>query len=213
MNEKRDLEITALIKRAYDPVMTEPVPPRLVMRQASWIPMARAAAVFTLGLGIGLAAYPLVFPRTGGSAAAAAGLPMRAARAHAVYVTEVRHPVEVDASQEQHLVAWLSKRLGMSLRVPVLAEEGFSLLGGRLLPGPEGPVAQFMYQDATGKRLTLYVTRPARVETPTSFRFAQEGGVSVFYWIDRDCGYALSADIDRTSLAKVANAVYRQLEP
>ena len=213
MSEKRDREITALLKRTYDPVMTEPVPARLIMRPAPWLPLMRAAAVFALGLALGLAAYPLVFPQRTAVAANSMGLPMRAARAHAIYVSEVRHPVEVEASQEQHLVAWLSKRLGVNLRVPVLAEEGFSLLGGRLLPGPEGPVAQFMYQDATGKRLTLYVTRPGRVETPTSFRFAQEGGVSVFYWIDRDCGYALSADIDRTSLAKVANAVYRQLEP
>src|SRR3954470_2831347 len=170
MSDKRDQEITALIKRAYDPVMTEPVPARLIMRPASWIPMIRAAAVFALGLGLGLVAYPLVFPAAPAFTAGAAGFPTRAARAHAVYVTEVRHPVEVDASQEQHLVAWLSKRLGISLRVPVLAEEGFSLLGGRLLPGPEGPVAQFMYQDATGSRLTLYVSRRANAESTTAFR-------------------------------------------
>ena len=47
----------------------------------------------------------------------------------------------------------------------------------------------------------------------TAFRFAQEGPVSVFYWIDRDCGYALSGEIDKPSLARVASAVYRQLEP
>jgi anti-sigma factor RsiW len=211
MNERRDQEITALIKRTYDPVMTEPVPARLIMRQAPWLPVARAAALLALGIGLGLALAPFVLPRP--ASMVANGFPMRAARAHAVYVSEVRHPVEVDASQEAHLVAWLSKRLGTKLRVPLLADEGFNLLGGRLLPGNEGPVAQFMYQDASGTRLTLYVTRPGKGDTPTAFRFAQEDKVAVFYWVDRECGYALSGDIDRPRLAKVANTVYRQLEP
>jgi anti-sigma factor RsiW len=139
-------------------------------------------------------------------------LPARAARAHLVYASEVRHPVEVDATQQDHLVKWLSKRLGTELKVPVLSKEGFELLGGRLLPGNEGPVAQFMYQEASGKRLTLYVTRPHQGDELTAFRFAQEGPVSVFYWIDRECGYALSGEVDRPTLARVASTVYKQLE-
>ena len=97
--------------------------------------------------------------------------------------------------------------------MPLLTGEGFELLGGRLLPGVDGPVAQFMYQDPTGKRLTLYVTKPHKGDEVTAFRFAQEGKVSVFYWIDRECGYALSGELDKTQLARVASSVYRQLEP
>lgn len=81
----------------------------------------------------------------------------RAAVAHVVYSPEVRHPVEVAADQEAHLVAWLSKRLGTPLKIPRLDGLGFALVGGRLLPGGQGPVAQFMYQDGQGQRLTLYV--------------------------------------------------------
>ena len=44
----------------------------------------------------------------------------RAANAHAVYVPEVRHPVEVGADQEAHLVQWLSKRLAVPVRAPAL---------------------------------------------------------------------------------------------
>jgi anti-sigma factor RsiW len=139
-------------------------------------------------------------------------LPERAARAYLVYAPEVRHPVEVDAKEQDHLVKWLSKRLDFGLKVPVLTDEGFELLGGRLLPGSDGPVAQFMYQDATGKRLTLYVSRPGKGERPTAFRFSQEGRVSVFYWVDRDCGYALSGEMDKGQLARVADTVYHQLE-
>ena len=66
---------------------------------------------------------------------------------------------------------------------------------GRLLPGDDRPVAQFMYQEASGKRLTLYVSARAKTDAQTAFRIAQEGSVSVFYWIDGRYGYALSGDL------------------
>jgi anti-sigma factor RsiW len=215
----RLIEQRRQLKERFDPVMLEPVPERLRLRRPSWIGYARAAAVLAAGIGIGLVApspwragsQPV--PIASAPAPANAGLPARAARAHAVYASEVRHPVEVEAAQRDHLVAWLSKRLGTPLKVPVLAEEGFELLGGRLLPGPDGPVAQFMYQEATGKRLTLYVSARAKQEGPTAFRFAQEGPVSVFYWIDGNWGYALSGEIDKPALSRVSTSVYRQLNP
>jgi anti-sigma factor RsiW len=138
----------------------------------------------------------------------------RAALAHATYAPEVRHPVEVGADQEQHLVAWLSKRLGSPVRAPKLDGEGMALVGGRLLPGETGPVAQFMYQCARGRRVTLYVRTEAPDHRETAFRYARENSVRVFYWIDRTFGYALSsADLDRDELLKLANVAYRQLNP
>ena len=135
----------------------------------------------------------------------------RAAVAHAVYTPEVRHPVEVGADQETHLVQWLSKRLGTPLRVPHLGALGYELVGGRLLPGAKGPAAQFMYQNAAGQRLTLYVRSNAGDNRETAFKYAREGTVSVFYWLDGPLGYALSGEMDRAALLRVADAVYRQL--
>ena len=201
-----------LLRRQFDTVLTEPIPARMYLKRPAWLDYARAAVFVAAGVAIGLA-LPLLRPAPANPAAAMTPLPIRAARAHLVYSPEVRHPVEVEAKEQDHLVKWLSKRLEMPLKVPVLSSEGFELLGGRLLPGNDGPVAQFMYQDATGKRLTLYVTRPHKGDEITAFRFAQEGRVSVFYWIDRDSGYALSGELDRTQLARVASSVYRQLEP
>lgn len=137
----------------------------------------------------------------------------RAAVAHVVYSPEVRHPVEVGADQEAHLVSWLSKRLGAPLKVPHLGTIGYTLVGGRLLPGDRGPVAQFMYQDAKGQRLTLYVRTNPDDTRETAFRFAQEKNVGVFYWLDRKLGYALSGEVEKSELLRVASAVYRQLNP
>jgi anti-sigma factor RsiW len=204
-------EQTAAIRRQYDAVLTEPIPARLYLKSPAWIDYARAAVVLAVGVAIGLA-IPYLAPAPAPASIVALQLPIRAARAHLVYSPEVRHPVEVDATQQDHLVKWLSKRLDLPLKVPKLTGEGFELLGGRLLPGGEGPVAQFMYQDAGGRRLTLYVTPTHKAGTLTSFRFAKEGDVSVFYWIDEDCGYALSGQVDKGTLARIASLVYKQLE-
>jgi anti-sigma factor RsiW len=215
---KPDDDLSRLLHERFDPVLLEPVPARLHLRPPAWIGYARAASILAAGIAIGLA-MPLAWQEARGPApvasapAAAPGFAARAARAHLVYAVEVRHPVEVDASQQEHLVNWLSKRLGTKLKVPVLAAEGYDLLGGRLLPGPEGPVAQFMYQESSGRRLTLYVSARAGSEGPTAFRFAQEGAVSVFYWIDGNWGYALSGEVDRPTLSRISTSVYRQLNP
>lgn len=211
-----DDDLRRMLHERFDPVLLEPIPARMHLRRPAWLDYAQAASVLAFGIAIGLA-MPYAWreaPAPGLAASAPApALPARAARAHLVYAVEVRHPVEVDATQQEHLVAWLSKRLGTKLKVPVLASEGFELLGGRLLPGAEGPVAQFMYQEASGKRLTLYVSARAKSEGQTAFRFAQEGNVSVFYWIDGNWGYALSGEIDKAALSRVSTSVYRQLNP
>jgi anti-sigma factor RsiW len=140
-----------------------------------------------------------------------ASLPQQAAIAHVVYSAEVLHPVEVGADQEAHLVKWLSKRLGNEVRPPDLNQAGFQLVGGRLLPGSDGPAAQFMYQDAKGLRLTLYVRTHAPDARDTAFRYEKSDRVGVFYWVDGPLGYALSGELDRARLLDVAKLVYHQL--
>jgi len=204
----------AALHREFDAVLDEPVPDRLQVRRRWRLPpLARyAAALAWIALGgvIGwqLHAYDSMSSRTESATWA-----RRAAIAHAVYSPEVRRPVEVGADQEGQLVAWLSKRLGTQLKVPHLGDLGYSLVGGRLLPGERGPVAQFMYQDAKGQRLTLYVRTNPDETRETAFRFAQENNVGVFYWLDRKLGYALSGEVDKAELLRVATAVYRQLNP
>lgn len=204
----------------YDPVLGEPVPERLAsaaLRRPRWRAAAAIAGWIALGAAVGgVAGWELRAPAPISAAAQPEGtiLARRAALAHATYAPEVRHPVEVGADQEQHLIAWLSKRLGSDVKAPRLDGEGMALVGGRLLPRDPGPVAQFMYQNAQGRRVTLYLRTEGPDHGETAFRYVREGDVRVFYWIDRKFGYALSsADLDHDELLKLANAVYRQLNP
>lgn len=203
-------EQNAALRSLYNSVLDEPVPAGLLaVHSNAWRRYAAVAAVFALGIGLGwmvrgMFVTPQIVP---------VSLARLAATAHAVYAPEVRHPVEVTANEEDHLVGWLSKRLGTTLKAPKLAPLGYELVGGRLLSGPQGPVAHFMYQDGRGQRLTLYVSRQRGEPRDTAFRFSQEDRVSVFYWVDGNFGYALSGEMKREQLLQVAEVVYKQLNP
>ena len=225
------------LRALFNPVLEEPLPQRLrlaarpqtpwyVQRMTAGIAIAVVSGVAGWGLRGGLGTEPgggMVAQHTPSAitVASATGFAQRAAIAHAVYSPDVRRAVEVGADHEDQLVAWLSKRMGSSMKPPHLQALGYALDGGRLLPGDKGPVAQFMYHDNTGAKLTLYVSNeinglgaaaPDQKNQETAFRFAQEGSVNVFYWVNGPFGYAISADADKAELARVSGEVYRQLE-
>jgi len=235
----------------FDPVLDEQPPQRLLkfvrpraglhtpwylQRLAAGVAIAVISGATGWGLGGGL---PVAGGADSGRLAAASSAPggitrvstngfaQRAAVAHAVYSPDARRPVEVDAAHEDQLVAWLSKRMGAPMKPPHLQAQGYTLEGGRLLPGGQGPVAQFMYRNELGSKLTPYVSndlvdvdsaagpdkapQPGAKNADTAFRHAREGAVNVFYWVDGPFGYALSSDADRSVLAQVSAEVYRQL--
>jgi len=206
-------EQNKILRALFDSVLDEPIPPKWQSSRRHWSfplrPVAAASVCIIVG---GLLGWALRGEYAGRSAKRV-DFARQAAMAHAVYTPEVRHPVEVSAQQEEHLVGWLSKRLGAPLKAPHLLDLGYELVGGRLLPGDQGPVAQFMYQDKNGQRLTLYIKTDAGTGRETAFRFSQEGTVGVFYWIDRQLSYALSGELRKTELLQVADAIYKKLNP
>lgn len=208
------------LHQRFDHVLSEPVPAAMrTPRRRMFAELPRRAAVAASWLLVGLAGgwfahmalgEPTVVERV---VAVAPPMPAQAAVAHAAYASEVRHPVEVGADEEAHLVRWLTNRMGKPVKAPKLEAMGYRLMGGRLLPGSETGVAcQFMYESANGTRVTLFIRTPNPGQSETAFRFATErNGISVFYWIDRNLAYALSANLPKDELKRLAREVYEQL--
>jgi anti-sigma factor RsiW len=229
------------LRARLDGVLDEPVPDALVQvvwsrpsRRWAWTEgwqrWAAGLAVFALGGVLGAA----LMWRAQGETTSLASMAepawvKRAAVAHAVYVPEVRHPVEVKA-QEEHLSRWLTKRLDVPVKLFDLRAQGFELVGGRLLPDASGPSAQLMYQavaapgtpavqdaDAKPMRVTVYLRKPDN-NTPAAFRFEQQGALGMFYWVEGQsehgsaCGYALVGELPREKLLALAEAIYQQGE-
>ena len=196
----------------YDPLLLEPHQLRVPVEPRShWRRWGGLAATLALGIALGYVARGSL-----SMVGASAPIVREAALAHAAFVPEVRHPVEVVASEEQHLVTWLSKRLSVPLKAPSLMAAGYQLLGGRLLPPTQSsdpaPMALLMYENAQGRRLSLLIKRES-TNRETAFRYADDQGARVFYWVDGPLGYALAGDVPKEELQSVARLVYQQLNP
>ena len=168
--------------------------------------IAASIAIFTVGIGLG---YVLPKPdnRAGNELVVFAE---QARAAHALYVSEVLHPVEVAATERDHLQTWLSNRLGAAIIAPQLGETGYTLIGGRLLPAGDNASALFMYENENGDRLSLLSTHGA-AETSQSFRFDETEGYLTIFWQDGPWQYSLVGALERDPMDQIAREIHEQL--
>jgi anti-sigma factor RsiW len=220
---------------AFDEVLYEPLPKRLRVdhyrgqsswagRLSDWIglgrlgPTMRFAGVALLLLTSGGGGW-LLHDRYSGVQVEtpAMSFARQAANAHLVFASDLRHPVEFGADQQDSLLLWLSERLGEALHAPNLQGLGFNLVGGRLLPASGQPAAQLMYENLDAHRITLYI----RARWATAVNGAQEGtvsyaagesGISMVYWMEGKLVYGLIGPMDREQLFSAAKNIQQQLQ-
>jgi len=199
------------IRACYGATANEPVPPRfdldrLAQPRRNWRVIAAATILAAV---TGGAAGWIAHGVSASSQSRFEQFSAEALAAHNLYVTEVRHPIEVGAG-EDHLMPWLSRRVGVTLRAPNLEAYSLKLLGGRLLPGPNGAAALFMYETPAGERYTFYC---ARANTPrTALRYSAAGDAAAVLWVESDMGYVVSGPAERDRLIKIAQSAYREVE-
>ncbi len=224
------------LRQLQRPLLDEPLPPSLLaaaervaaahQQSDQWWRWGGIAAGVLMAFGVGWLSHgrwAASRPDTAQMLAKARGTEQEFARqaalAHAVYVPEVRHAVEVAAAQQEHLLQWLSKRLDKSLKVPDLSPQGYEFVGGRLLPGDGGnggSRAQFMFQNAGGERVTLYLgtlssSTAATASRDTPLTYSAAGPVPEIYWVGHGFAYALAGKLPRDDLMKLAQVVYEQI--
>jgi anti-sigma factor RsiW len=220
------------LHRLYDEVLYEPLPARLRVeryrgrtswwaRSLGWLGLAdlglvpRTAGIAALLLAGGLSGWTLNNQYAGvAPEAPAVSFTQQALNAHVLYASDMQHPVEFGADQENSFLLWLSERLGQAVHAPDLADLNFTLVGGRLLPASGEPAAQLMYENPDAQRITLYIrsgweTPPGAAKDGT-INFAGEGGVSTVYWTSGPLAYALGGALDREQLFAIAKIIQQQ---
>jgi anti-sigma factor RsiW len=202
-----------LIRERFGRLAMETPPRRLAIehltqRRYGAIVAAIAAtiAAFLIGAGAGWSARGIEVA----SPSELARFTTDALVAYRLYTVEVRHPVEVPGDQRPHLVEWLSKRVGSPLHPPELDKQGLKLVGGRLLPGPTGPSAFFMYENPSGERFTLYCGRVK--DGQTALRYTSGEQNAAYYWVDQNLAYVLSGPAEAGALREIAQAAYDQID-
>jgi anti-sigma factor RsiW len=93
----------------------------------------------------------------------------------------------------------------------MLTARGFELTGGRVLPGDDGTIVEYMYRNASGERLTVCVATRTTEAATTAFRLYRDGPVKVYYWADGRFSYAVSGGMSAQMLLHVSHDVYAQL--
>jgi anti-sigma factor RsiW len=204
------------LRAAFADVSAQPLPPelnlqrlveaRLLRRTSPWWRFA-AAVLLSLGLG-GMAGWYLTAgPRPDRNALAMSVLQQQAMASHAVYTSDARHPIEVAAGDDTQLAQWLSNRLHRDVAPPDLSSLGYRLLGGRLLATERGGAAAlFVYQDASGTRLSLLL-RPMAPELHTGREDVARGSVNGCAWITDGMGYAVVASTTDAAVERVADQI------
>jgi anti-sigma factor RsiW len=111
-----------------------------------------------------------------------ASAPQHAYDAHSFYVREGRHVVEVPAADKDHLMKWLSGRLGAQVGPADLTGAGYQLLGGRLLPAGAYAAGIYMYENAQHDRITQYISAEPGVSGISAPQCEARQTVSLCVW-------------------------------
>lgn len=200
-----------MLKDAYASSLHEPVPQHLTaMLESTHRPRLRsfaaiAAAIMLVLLG-GMAGW---FLRS--DMPSAPNMGAEALAAHRLYALDTAHAVDVAADDKAALQAWLTRRVGLSFHLPDLTREGYSLLGGRLLPGDNGATALLMYESATGQRISvLLALSPKDQDSALAISFKEK--FTVCSWRDGKMAVAVTGELTRDPMMRLATSIYEQLE-
>ena len=132
-----------------------------------------------------------------------------AAQAHQVFGGDSQRPVELTAASRAEMVAWFTGHLGEAVEIPSLHAIGLRLVGGRLLTGEDGPVAQLIYEDRGGRRLTLALSSEPTDAGP-EIQIVEVSGLTAGYWQDGELAYAVVAETSEQQLVAIASEIGAQ---
>lgn len=137
------------------------------------------------------------------AAAAVPGFVADAAGAHAVFAEDTIHPVEFTSADEPVMQAWFQSHLGPGAVIPHLEQIGFDLIGGRLLGDAEGAMAQILYKNAKGDKITLVFGKRA-VPGGDELKLVHVGKRYASYWRQGEYSWAVVEDSPGADVSAVA---------
>lgn len=133
------------------------------------------------------------------------GLLRRASEAHGIFAQDRDAPVEFAGQASVRLQAYLARRTGADVHAPNLLAQGLHLLGGRVLPLPEGVAAMLVYEGTDGQRFGLSIARVAVAgDGGLQFHYAESAAIHAVRWAAGDEAYVLTGEASRADLLALA---------
>jgi anti-sigma factor RsiW len=203
------------IRRLYSPVLSEPVPERLQAvldeRRRGWAlgPVARAAIASGLILVAGFTGW--VIGQRGQSEpwpmpALVEQMLMTDKQPYFISSSDSDRNLDQAMKETTRPLDWLSHQIAVSLQLPDLTSQGFTLVEKRLVSSNDPQAVQVIYATSSGRRLSLFLRTRWQDETP-QFRFAEKDGVMMVYWLEGPLAYALAGQLDRQEMVEVVQTL------
>jgi anti-sigma factor RsiW len=205
---------TAMLRRVFNAKAQENLPGSLDLRRLAqarlerrWAPRQMAAGVaLALCLGAGAGWFAHGSDPTRGLA----GLGAQAAIAQRVFAADATHPVEFGPGELKVRVGWAGEN-DRPVKAPDLSSAGYRLLGGRRVATEQGSACMFIYADAQGNRISVFVRLMVGYDTNAPVRPLEASGVSGYAWSRDGIGYGLVSTANSPSLRALSDQVRAQM--
>ncbi|WP_129636054.1 anti-sigma factor [Tropicimonas sp. IMCC6043] len=165
--------------------------------------LAASVALIAAGASAGWVAHGMFSPQTN----VLDNLARETGANWVTYAPDARRPVELAAADAAQLADWLTNRTGRSVAVPMLDDQGFTFLGGRLVAGETRPAAMLMYQDTTGRRLVVLMSPEFTGDGPTGMHFRRQTESASVIWANGKEGFGVAGPFSEEELRRAAVAV------
>ncbi len=138
------------------------------------------------------------------------GLTTHAVDAFRTYALDPVRAAEIPAAQETDLEQWIQRRTGLAVRPPDLRAEGWSYLGGRVVPGGADPGALLIYENSGKDRLALFFDHASA--PPADARVEAFAGGSMMAWTSGSGAFAIATDKDSDWISREGSPLRAKVE-
>jgi anti-sigma factor RsiW len=201
------------LRSALAPVAAEAIPSRLNLANiieeqhlSKRRPIARMAAAAVILLAIGASGGWLLkgydTPPTEGVAA----LAQEASASYSAFAPDRVRPVEVPADGSDDLKRLASATIGSPAAIPDLSAAGYRLMGGRVVPTPQGSGFMLMYDNDKGNRLVM-LTRRMLVDQDKPMVASGQSDIRGWSWAKNGLGYSLVGEMASEDLHPIADEI------
>lgn len=198
---------TARLERRLAHVMAREMSPRKPAAFGTLIRGGSQIAAVCALVSVGWWGHALMAP-TGG------GVPeyvSEAVGAHQVFADDALYPAEFTGSAVGSAAEWFSHKIGVPVSAPDLSARDMSLVGARLLGTKEGPLAQFIYEDGNGKRMSLTLARHPQDRPVQALKVVDYPNRAVGYWSNANIDFAIVGEGGSDAVQSLAQDVAKNI--
>ena len=168
---------------------------------------AAAVLLFVVGVASGWVGNNALNPAPSEDDLAIAGV----ARAFADFGVDRDFPIEFPPDRKLELASWINKSFEHEVDPPDLEQLDYRYIGGRLMPGINGKIGSFMFEDIQGTRLAVFFW-PRAAPPKKVIELSRQDSVETRFWFGDGFGFAVVGNNDNVGIDKVADSVFEHYE-